>query len=327
MTTLITGGAGFVGLNVARYLLLSGEPVVIYDLGDIKPDAHADLESETGSLSVERGSVLDKSRLSEVIAKHSVDWLVHGAAITAGLDRERRQAIEIFEVNTLGTVNVLECALSAGIKRVVQLGTGSVFGASVKQEGVIDEGQDAPEPDSLYGISKYAAERVALRYRKTRALDVVVLRLGVVFGRYEHDTGLRDTLSAPLTLGKLALTGEHAAVYAQMPDDWVYATDVARAVGLLLDAVETTHTVYQVASGKSWSVGEWCEKLQQRLPTFSYELVTQQELATVGRVTPTRRPPFSIARLQQEFDFQPQFSLDAAFDDYMAWLGDARKIQ
>ncbi|MDP4836724.1 MAG: NAD(P)-dependent oxidoreductase [Burkholderiales bacterium] len=325
MTTLITGGAGFVGLNVARQLMLAGEVVVIYDLGNIKPNAHADLNGLSGSLRVEQGSVLDKSHLADVIARYRVNQVVHGAAITAGLERERTQASDILQVNTLGTINVLECVLDAGIQRIVQLGTGSVFGSSVKQEGMLHESIDVPEPDSLYGISKYAAERIAMRYRATRGLDVVVARLGVVFGRYEHDTGLRDTLSAPLTLGQLALSGQHASVYANLPDDWVYATDVAIAVEMLLNAATTSHGIYQVSSGMPWSVGQWCHKLKHQFPAFTFDLVDQKELATVGSVTPTRRPLFSIDRLSKEFGYRPQFLIDDAFDDYAQWFDSHQK--
>jgi nucleoside-diphosphate-sugar epimerase len=326
MTTLITGGAGFVGLNVARHLLSSGEKVVIYDLGDIKASAHADLVKAEGSLHIEQGSVLDKKHLADVIARYGVNRLVHGAAITAGLEREKTQAWDIVQVNSLGTINVLECAISSGVKRVVQLGTGSVFGSSVKQEGLLHESSDVPEPDSLYGISKYAAERIAMRFRNTRGLDVVVARLAVVFGRYEHDTGLRDTLSAPLTLGQLALSGQHAHVYARLPDDWVYAADVARAVELLLISPQTTHGVYQVGSGQSWSVGQWCQKLNERIPRFTFDLVDEQEHATVGRITPTRRPLFSIDRLHEEFGYCPRFFMNEAFDDYLDWLTHSYRV-
>lgn len=326
MTTLITGGAGFVGLNVARQLMLAGETVITYDLGKIKPSAYADLSGLAGSLREEQGSVLDKSHFADVIARHRVDQVVHGAAITAGLERERTQAADIFQVNTLGTINVLECVLDAGIKRIVQLGTGSVFGALVKQEGMLHESIDVPEPDSLYGISKYAAERIAMRYRATRGLDVVVARLGVVFGRYEHDTGLRDTLSAPLMLGQLAMAGQHASVYANLPDDWVYATDVALAIETLLNTANITHGVYQVGSGMSWSVAQWCQKLKQQFPAFTYDLVEKKELATIGRVTPTRRPLFSIDRMSDEFGYRPRYLIDDAFTDYAKWFESHSKI-
>lgn len=320
MTTLITGGAGFVGLNIAQKLVAAGEKVVIYDLGGIKPQAHLDLRSQADLLIVHNGSVLDRDDIINTIKTHNVDRIVHGAAITASLARERHHARDIVEVNTLGTINLLEAAIASDISRVVSLGTGSVYGSGVKQDGTLDEVDDLPQPETLYGISKYASERIAVRFRDTRNLDVVVARLGVVFGRYEHDTGLRDTMSAPLVLGQMALRGEHAKVYRQMPDDWVYATDVAQAIQMLLDAKTIPNPVYQVGTGQPWSVEQWCERLAEAFPDFSYEMVDQQDQATVGRVTPSRRPCFAIDRLKNDLGYQPAFMLDQAFDDYIQWL-------
>jgi len=320
MTTLITGGAGFVGLNIAEKLLASDQQVVIYDLGDIKPKAHLDLGEHAGRLITHAGNVLSRDELKHAIKTHGVDRIVHAAAITASVTREKNHANDIVQVNTIGTINVLEAAIETGVKRVVSLGTGSVYGSAVKQTGTLDEIRDLPQPETLYGISKYAAERIALRYHHTRDLDVVVARLGVVFGRYEHDTGLRDTMSAPLILGQLALQGAHAKVYAQMPDDWVYATDVAQAVMLLLDSGNTPAPLYQIGTGHAWSVADWCKKLSAAFAEFSYELVDDQTQATVGQVTPSRRPCFSIDRLRQDLGYEPSYMLDKAFEDYVRWL-------
>ena len=317
MNILITGGAGFVGLNIAREMMAAGHQVVTFDLGGIKPTAYFDAG---GPLTVHTGSVLSPEQITAVIRQYNIDRIVHGAAITASQTREITSAADILSVNTLGTINVFEAALSTGIKRVVSLGTGSVYGSAVKQDGMLDESVDIPQPDTLYGISKYAAERVAVRYRQTRALDVVVARLGVVFGRYEHDTGLRDTLSAPLALGQLALKAEHATVHRGLPNDWVYASDVARATALLLEAQVPLSPVYQIATGRAWSVEHWCELLAQAFPGFTYDMVDEQNQATIGRVTPLARPCFSIERLKRELGYEPRFMPEAAFADYMQWL-------
>ena len=321
MTTLITGGAGFVGLNIARELLQSGEKVVIFDLGQISPAAFVDFQCADGLLEVVCASVLSSSDLAQALRAHQIDRIVHGAAITASLEREKASAKEIVEVNTLGTINVLECAIAAGVSRTVCLGTGSVFGPTVSnQTGLLDETADLPQPETLYGISKFAAERIALRYRQTRGIDLTVARLGVVFGRYEHDTGLRDTMSAPLVLGQLALRSEHAKVYRHLPDDWVYATDVARVVKQLLDTKTPIGPLYQIATGAPWSVEDWCQRLANAFPDFTYELVDTQEAANVGRITPNRRPCFSIERLRNDIQYEPYFTAQRAFEDYVTWL-------
>jgi nucleoside-diphosphate-sugar epimerase len=319
MSVLITGGAGFVGLNLAMQLLRDGESVVSYGLEAPPAAAMRVFETLSGKMTVRIGDVRDRPALLDVLREHQVDRIVHGAAITASLEREAEQAALIAAVNFGGTIELLEAALQHGVRRVVQLGSGSVYGSNVKKDGLLNEEDDTPTPDSLYGITKYAAERIALRYRATRGLDVVVARLGVVFGRWEYDTAVRDTLSIPLKLAQLAKNGQCATFCDHIPDDWVYATDVADAVILLLRAHSTPHALYHIATGVRWSATSWCERLRELHPGFTYKIVKDVSEANVGQLAPLPRPPFSIARLQTDMGYQVRFAELEAFADYAAW--------
>lgn len=320
MSILVTGGSGFVGLNVAAALLTRGERVVLLDPNTPPEGAERYLRSLPGTLAIETGDVRDGSATAGIMAQHGVRQLVHGAAITAGLDREARQGRLVADVNLGGTIETLEAALASGLSRVVQFGTGSVFGADLPPgTSLIDERDTPPVPDSLYGITKYAAERTALRYRATRRLDIVVARLGVVFGPWEYDTGVRDTLSIPLQLLRAAEAGEHTRFRRTLPDDWIYVKDVAAAVLRLLDMPAVSSPVYQLATGRRWSITDWCERLRGRFPDFRYTIVGDDDPVTIGATQPTSRPPFSVERLRRESGFTAAFGPEAAFDDYLGW--------
>jgi nucleoside-diphosphate-sugar epimerase len=316
MHVLVTGGSGFVGLNIAAALLSKGDRVVLY--GPDRPPAIAEryLRGLSGEFVVELGDVRDRTRVIEVIEQHRADHVVHGAAITAGLDREAHQARLIADVNLGGTIEVLEAALACGVKRMIQIGTGSVYGTVAPAIQSIREDL-APVPDSLYGTTKYAAERTAVRYRDKRGLDVVVGRLGVVFGRWEYDTGVRDTLSIPLQLLKIAEAGGVARFRHGLPDDWVYATDVADAIVAMLGANSLRHGVYQIASGSRWSVTNWCDRLKQAFPKFDYAVTDDETGINVGVTSPAARPPFSVDRLRDDAGFSARFREADAFADYM----------
>lgn len=318
MAILITGGSGFVGLNVASALLEQGRNVALF--GPTPPPLAAveQLGGLKGGLSIVQGDVRDRQSVEDAVKATGADQIVHGAAITAGLAREASEAVRIAEVNLNGTLNVLEAAIACGVRRMVQLGTGSVFGQVPESIEAIDEDLP-PVPDSLYGITKYAAERAAIRYRATRGLDVVVGRLGVVFGRWEYDTGVRDTLSVPYQLLRLAERGEKAYFRPNLPDDWVYATDIAGAVVALLDVPHTSHALYQLATGARWSITSWCERLKGEFPSFDYELTEDPARINVARAAPTARPPFRVDRLRDGVGFQAGFGEAKAFDDYVAW--------
>jgi nucleoside-diphosphate-sugar epimerase len=319
MTVLLTGGAGFIGLNIAERLINQGYDVVSYGL-EAPPDTFMQaVDGQPGHLTVVIGDVRDRTALLNAMAQHKVTKLVHGAAVTAGLAREAQEPHMIAAVNLGGTIQALEAAQQHGIQRVVQLGTGAIFGSSVKQDGMLDEDRDIPVPDSLYGITKYAAERTGLRYRETRGLDLVVARLGTCFGRWEYDTGLRDTLSIPLHLTRLAEEGGHAIFCRELPNDWVYASDVADAVMRLLEAPTLSRPLFNLSSGQKWSAVEWCERLAAVCPGFSFEVTDDRSRANVGVSAPTPRPPFAIERLSLETGFIPSYLEAAAFSDYMTW--------
>jgi nucleoside-diphosphate-sugar epimerase len=319
MAILITGGAGFVGLNVAENLLARGVDVILFGPGAPPPTAVTSLQRLPGRLSLTHGDVSVPADLDAVFASYTIDRVVHGAAITADLAREKRAARDIFTVNLLGTVELLEAALRHGVSRVVQLGTGSIFGAAGTASAMLDEQISPAVPLTLYGISKYAAERAAVRYRSSRGLNVVVARLGVVFGRWEYDTGMRDTLSLPLQLFNIAEAGGSAVVHQGAGDDWVYATDVSSGIVALLDRHDTPEPIYHLSAGMRWPVAGWCEHLKQRFPAFRYEFADVLERCTVGQSASTPRAPMSIERLKRDTGYQPQFLLDKAFKDFFHW--------
>lgn len=316
---MLTGGAGFVGLNTAEQLLAAGEDVVTYGLEAPPGRFVSQLNDCPGRLSVEIGDVRDRDAVLHVMREHDVKRLVHGAAVTAGLQRELVAAAEIAAVNLGGTIEVLEAAITHGVARVVQLSSGSVYGATATNQDSLDEIADSPVPDSLYGITKYAAERTGLRYRSTRGLDIVVARLGVVFGRWEYATGKRDTLSIPFQLMRMAENNEPAKIADDLPDDWVYATDVAAAVVGLLTCQPLEDTVFHVASGKRWSITDWCARLRHAFPNFTYEIVHNKSMANVGQESPNPRAPFSIQRLRNQLGYEPRFMAREAMADYIDW--------
>ncbi len=324
--TLITGGTGFVGLNLAEELLGRGQRVVLFGPGALPEGTRALLGESAERLVVVAGDVLSATALDAVFRSFQVDRLVHAAAVTADAAREVRAARSIAEVNVLGTIEVLEAALRHRVPRVLQLGTGSIFGAGGLLSPELDEQVSPVWPETLYGITKFAAERIAVRYRATRALDVTVVRLGMVFGRWEYDTGVRDTLSLPLQLTRLAEQSASVTVHADCADDWVYSRDVARGlVGLLAHADRPPEPVYHLSAGRRWSVADWCQRLSARFSGFQAEMVDDAGRATAGRGKVARRSPMRIERLMRDTGYAPQFLAEPALTDFLSWREAARR--
>src|SRR5687767_4551349 len=130
MTTLVTGGNGWVPCHIVRRLARRGETVVSYDLmePDDLPRAFLGADAERGVF--EHGDVTDRARLAEVAERHGVTSVIHAAAITPRVDRERREPDRIVDVNLGGTVNSLEVARHLpNLRRFVYVSSVAVWGS------------------------------------------------------------------------------------------------------------------------------------------------------------------------------------------------------
>jgi nucleoside-diphosphate-sugar epimerase len=320
---LVTGGSGFVGLNVAEQLLGRGESVALFSATAAPPSAIAELSRLPGKLSVLEGDVSDFPSVKNLFAKLKPQRVIHAAAITAGAERDAREPRRIAEVNLIGTINVLQAAHEAGVRRFVHASTGAVFGAAgMKVDHPLDEERDRPVPESLYGITKYAAERAVLRLGTLWNLDVLAGRLAVVFGRWEYATGVRDTLAAPTVIARMARQGAEAVFPALGKTDYIYGPDVAAALIALLDAGKPAYRLYHLGTGAPWSLPQWCTALEKRHPGFRWRESTSADECNVSVLPSVGRTPFSNRRLAQDLGYAPRYDLAAAAADFTSWLGE-----
>lgn len=320
MTILVTGGSGFVGLNLCEHLLGRGETVVSFSHGAMPEAAERDFARLPGTLQAVRGDVLDREALARVFREAKPACLIHGAAMTPGPAAERAAFGKVMETNVLGVVNVLDAARENGVGRIVHLSSGSVYGANAFAAEELAEDHPLPLPESVYSISKYAGERIALRYREIWGLDLVAVRLGAVFGPWEYATGVRDTLSAPLLTSSLAREGREAVLTGDGRRDWLYARDVAEGVTGLLGTEAPGHGLYNLGSGRVWDIAEWCGMLRERHADFRWRWAGEGEVANVDLYGASLRAPMSARRLQGQTGFLARYGLQEAFSDYMAWL-------
>ena len=308
---LLTGGSGFVGLNVAEQLLARGEEVLIFDLRAPPPFFSKAVFVQ--------GDVADPAFLKSIFQKYRIDRVIHMSAITAGPERDAREPRRIAEVNLIGTLNVLQESKDHGVKRFVHASTGALYGAvGIGVAEPLDEERHRPVPESMYGITKYAAERSALRLSALWNLDVRIGRLAQVFGRWEHASGLRDRLSMPTGIARIARAGGEAVFPALGPTDYIYGPDVASALIALLDAKAPSHRLYHLGTGAAWALPAWCELLQKRFPKFRWREAS--EGANVLPLSPGTRTRFSNRRLVEDLGWAPRYDLATAADDFIAWL-------
>jgi UDP-glucose 4-epimerase len=246
--------------------------------------------------------------------------LILGAAITADAARDAAEPERILAVNLLAQTPMLEAARRAKVRRVINLSSGSAYGASGQRYPILDETTPC-DPQSLYAISKFASERVAARLANLWQTDVVSVRLSAVFGPFERPGGVRDTPSPQAQIVDCMLRGKLAVLDSPGPRDWIYAPDVAEAVAVLIDAQKPRHALYNISSGASFSALAWGERIAAVRAGFVCRLAAAGEAPTVTVHGPPRAP-LSTTRLADEFGWRARFDCEASAAHLGQWLHD-----
>ena len=316
---LVTGGAGFVGLNIVEQLLERGEEVVVYDLNPLPGKF---LKSK--NLKAVEGDTTDGGEVNAFFAKTKIDRVIHLAAITAGAERDAREPRRITDVNLNGTLNVLNAARATMVQRFVHASTGAIFGVSGQnQPELLDEERHQPVPESMYGITKYAAERSCLRLASLWNMDLLVGRLATAYGRWEYSSGVRDRLSPPTIIAQLAAEKQEAVFPPLGDTDYIYAPDLARSIIALLDAKSPKHRLYHLGNGRAWSLPRWCQALEKHYPGFRWRESNHIEECNVLPLgSGPARTAFSGKRIAEDLGYQPRFDLEASAADFAAFLKD-----
>jgi UDP-glucose 4-epimerase len=305
MKILIFGGTGFVGLNIAEALLARGHVVTLFDRAGLPPAATKEFSRYAERLTAIQGDVTDRQAVEQAIAA-GYQAIVLGAAVTAGPERDAADPEIILRVNLLAQLPILTAARASGVTRVINLSSGSAYGANAFGNLPLDE-ETVCDPVSLYAITKFASEKVAARLAALWQCDIISVRLSTVFGPWERPTGVRDTLSPQLQILAAMQAGREAVLPRPGVRDWIYAPDVAEAVTLLIEAATPMHRLYNISTGVEWPVLQWGQQLAALHPRLICRLAEAGEAPTIDLHGPADRSPLSIARLAQEFGWHARF--------------------
>jgi nucleoside-diphosphate-sugar epimerase len=317
---LVTGAGGLVGAALVEALLRQGRRVVALDWAPPPAQVTAEWARGPGEAITVALDVRDADALSETMRAHDVSRVIHGATVTAGIDRDASDPEGIVGVNVLGTIAVLRAAKAGGIARVLVLSSNAVYGPNALVGDELDEAATQPDPRTMYAITKLAAERSALRLAELWSLEVRIARLTSIYGRYERDTGLRDTLSPLYQAMMAARAGKSIVLPGPGRRDWMYSRDVGAGLVALLDAPALPDPVYHVSTGQGFAVAEWCALLQQRYPAFGWRIADPRERATIDYFGFGERRPLSVTRFLRDTQFRPNFDAERALVDWMDWL-------
>ena len=171
---LITGGAGFIGSNLAHALVERGDEVRILD--DLSTGRMENLRGIQDQVLFREGDIRDPDTLLEMM--EGVDYVLHQAALSS-VGRSIENPSASFSVNVVGSFHVLEAARAAGVRRLVYAASSSVYGETEvlpKVETMI------PQPISPYGVYKHTVEHLCEVWTRVFDFECVALRYFNVFG-------------------------------------------------------------------------------------------------------------------------------------------------
>lgn len=240
---LVTGGAGFIGSNVGKLLLDEGHDVVVLD--NLSSGYRCNL-SPFRDVEFVEGDVRNHEIVSKVM--QGVEVVFHLAA-SVGNIRSIEYPVQDSEINVIGTLHVLEAARHAGVRKIVFSSSAGIFGGLK----YLPIREDHPaEPDSPYGASKLAAEKLCLAYAKLYDLEAICLRYFNVYGVNQRYDAYGNVI--PIFAHRL-LHGLPLIIYGdgEQTRDFVNVRDVARA-NLMAAEANGLSGAFNIASGTAITI-------------------------------------------------------------------------
>lgn len=251
---LVTGGAGFIGSHLVRFLLPCGRVRILDDFSTGTLD---NLEEMLPAIELIRGSVTDASLVQKAVEGCTVVFHL-AAQVSVPLSLE--QPVETFEVNVYGTQLLLEAARQAGVQRFVFASSAAVYGNTPrlpKRETM------QPRPISPYAWSKWYGELLCRDYWRVYGLPTVSLRFFNVYGpRQNPHSHYAAVVPRWITA---ALTDRKPVVYGdgKQTRDFIYIDDLLQGIWLAATHPEAVGRVFNLASGRATSLLELLRAVEQ----------------------------------------------------------------
>lgn len=299
MTTLVTGGRGFVGRHLVDQLLAEGERVIMYN-------RDYSVDPRDGVVAV-LGELFDIPRLTDTLTRHGVDRVIH----TAG---QSHPAISIelpvttFAANADGTLAVYEAARMTCVRRIVFFSSECALG-NITEPGPITE-DIKPGPTTVYGVTKVTGELLGSTYNSLYDMEIVSLRITEVYG---------PGLWMPSLLGDMIRAGLRGETFTLESGgdhgfQFVYVDDVATAARLASTTTNLTQQAYFVSGGDRMTVFDTAALLSKFLPDARFDIGP-------GYLPDwDRQVQFDLSRSKRDLGYIPAWALEKGLEKQIEWI-------
>lgn len=313
MSILVTGGTGVIGSMVVRKLVEKGiEPVVVARHEDLSL-----LKDVKRKITFVQGDVLDFEKVNKIIRTQGIKRIIHASALMPG--ETQTDPIKGFNVNSFGTLNLLEAGRRFGIDRFVYTSAKGVY-SPIRGEydhptyKPIDENYPREMQMGMYGATKLCGEIIGFQYQRDFNVEFVALRFGMTYGPGKL---LRH---GPLAVHSKIIENSMLNKPVRIPqgseqkDDMIYTKDCANAVVLATFAKGLTSNVFNIGSGVGKTLGDFSNAVKKILPAADIEIGPGLNYLDIGH---TVYSIFDITRARKELKFNPEFDLEKSVQDYV----------
>lgn len=305
-TVLITGADGFAGSHLCEQLVELGANVRAF----VKPGILKNIGHLVDKVTIVKGDVLDYQSLLNTL-KH-VDIVFHLAAITL-IPETRAVVTKTFEVNTIGTLNVLLASKEMGVKKVVYVSTCHVYGYQEKLPITEDH---IPKPIDIYSASKLAAEHICTSFAEMFKMDIAISRAFNHYGPRQREEFLIPTIITNLLRRKRLELGN-----PEPTRDFSYVTDIIEGYILLAERGEPCQ-VYQFCSGIERSAREIVEKI---IEVGGFEPV-EIKWNPQARKVDIPRSYGTYEKAKRELGWEPKVDFEEGILKTISWYKNKMKV-
>lgn len=305
---LITGGAGFIGSHLCDKYTKEGHTVLCLDnfmSGNLRNVSHL---IDYRNFKLIRGDIRDLALLERIMP--DVNVVFHLAA-QIHVDRSYVEPRLTYEVNVLGTQNVLEAARLYDAKNVIYASTSEVYGSA--QYAPIDEKHplNAPHP---YGASKIAADRMCYAYINTFGMNIAIVRLFNIFGARQRDIGYGGVISI---FTRRVLSNIPPIIFGDglQTRDYTYIKDAVTAYDMVLKHEEPLTEPVNFGSGREVSIVD--------LANMIIELCGKkgeiQPLHVGPRIGEVKRLIADASKAKRVLGWETEYSLGQGLKEFVEW--------
>ena len=305
MRIVITGGAGFIGSNLATELSKEKESEVII-VDDLSTGRVSNLEKINKNINLVRGSITDLQLLKGIFK--DVDYVFHQAAIPS-VPRSIKDPIASNNANVNGTLNVLVAAKDCNVKKVIYASSSSVYGDTPelpKREDMV------PNPLSPYAVTKLLGEYYCKVFNEVYGLKTISLRYFNVYGP-RQDPYSDYAAVIPRFINRV-LENKPPVIYGdgEQTRDFTFVTDVVRAN---IQAMKSdANGVYNIASGNRISINELANVIMKLM---GRNLKPIHEAPREGDI---RHSLGDISSAKKTLSYEPQYSVEEGLRRTIKWF-------